>query len=58
MKSASRKRCFGRVNVHAQTIRSLMQAGLIREQPPETITGPVRTMHLTERGKSIHAAFR
>jgi hypothetical protein len=47
-----------RVDVHPKTIRALMQSGLIREQPPETITGPVRTMHLTERGKSIQAALR
>jgi hypothetical protein len=41
-----------RVNVRANTIHSLMRAGLIREQDPGTITGPVRTMHLTEQGRA------
>jgi hypothetical protein len=40
-----------RVNVRANTIHSLMRAGLIREQETE-ITGAVRTMHLTERGRA------
>ena len=33
-----------RVNVYANTIRALMRAGLIREQPPETITGSELSM--------------
>jgi DNA-binding PadR family transcriptional regulator len=37
--------------VRANTIHSLMRAGLIREQETE-FTGPVKTMHLTEQGRA------
>jgi hypothetical protein len=46
-----------RVDVHPNTIRALLKSRLIEEQSAETITGPVRTMHLTERGKDLLATI-